>query len=156
MVKKFQQFIHEKPLNEWKGEYFNFLTLNYDVEKAQEMIEKERSKFCDPKGEPWETNLDDYISYVSTMTPEQEKELKAGKAITMKMGVGVDYKHAMEIDEKHLEEPGIWVVDKVNGGEFSMLIDGWHRAYARWKKGMKTMKVYLFSDPKDVKKIRMH
>lgn len=34
MVKKFQQFIHEEPLNEWKGEYFNFLTLNYDVEKA--------------------------------------------------------------------------------------------------------------------------
>ena len=138
-------------VHEWKGEYIE-LDGGIDVEKAQRLIAEHPEKYKD-NGKFITFKLDVLAPYFSTgLTPEQKKTLGEGKPIEIRVvGVSIDTGYADKLTD--LDKPGIWLCDpetKVN-----ILIDGWHRAYERWKKGMKTMQAWLIQDKKTIDAIKL-
>jgi hypothetical protein len=55
----------------------------------------------------------------------------------------IDPAHAATLPQEALESPGIIV--RFAGA--TLLVDGHHRAYRRWRCGEQTMPVYVFDDP---------
>jgi hypothetical protein len=64
--------------------------------------------------------------------------------------IRIDEKYAEKFTDKQLKEPGIWIDD----GRFSLLVDGWHRAYANWKRG-NSWKVYVVTDLDAIAEVRL-
>lgn len=137
-----------------KDQVFTFFSRSYDIKKAYDLIEANPEKYKAENGEFYAFDLANIEKMFSTMTPEDKEKLEKGEKVSISMGVKITYDHAMGISDNDLEEPGVWIVE--DDGDFSILIDGWHRAYARWKKGLKKMKIWVIQDPKDIKQIRLN
>lgn len=132
---------------DYTGETFTFLTRRYNVEKAMNLIRKNPDKYKAPDGTFWEIPIESLKSLMADGVAEE----RDGKKY-YKMGVSVNPEYASKISKEDLEEPGIVVDDD----GFSMLIDGWHRAYRRMKDGEKIINVYVISQPKDLKYIKSY
>ena len=137
IIKLFEHFVRSH------DGMFYFLDRTYDVVKAWKMIEKKPEKFM-PNGEYYEVDLDSLSNYFGGIPLEGEK--------SPSLGVVVDREYAMNIDESVVDIPGIFIKE---GDSFHFLIDGWHRAYRKWKRGDKMMDTYLFEKDSDIKKIRV-
>lgn len=131
-------------------EVFNFFTRTYDIAKAWKMIQANPDKYKAPNGSFYTFDPADIADWFAYISDEDNERLNRGETISIKMGVHIKPEHAMSLTDEELDEPGIWVQESP---EFSILIDGWHRAFANYKKGKKEMKIWVIKDPKDIKKI---
>jgi hypothetical protein len=129
---------------------FRFFSREYDIKEAWKMIEENPAKYKAPDGTFWTFDPSSLEKWFSVMTPEDRESMKQGKTISIRMGVHVDWDKSMALSPEALDEPGIWINE---GKDFSILIDGWHRAFSNYKKGNKEMKIWVISDPKDIKRI---
>lgn len=139
-------------LNERVNEMFEFFARRYDIELADKMIAANPDKYKAPDGTFWTFKLESIKDWFApSMTEEEKIQMHAGKTMSMKMGVSIKREYAANIDNIRLDEPGIWVHDE----NFSLLIDGWHRAFARYEKGLTDMKIWVISDKSDIRKIKI-
>ena len=111
----------------YDDEIFSFMTARFDIELAKRVIRTTPPKMI-------EIPLKDLANAFNFKNIECSL-------------IRVDLNRVADLNEEALEETGIAV--EMLGG--TLLIDGWHRSYARWKKGYKTMKVYCFTDKKVIK-----
>lgn len=130
---------------------FDFFAKEFDINLAENMIFENPTKYKKADGSFNVIELKDLEKWFSCITPSDKEKMKQPGGIKLKLGVSVSYEYAMNLSDNALQEPGIWVIEK----GFSMLIDGWHRAYARWAKGLKDMEIWVISDPEDVEKIKL-
>jgi hypothetical protein len=155
-LKKYSIFERYKPENTTKGESFYFVTRQYDVEKAWDLIRKNPEKYVQEDGSYYELPVDDFYELVSRtfdekgvqVQPDAEREF--GKKYRTKIGVTVKKDVANTITEEELKDPVIFVMD----GDFHMLIDGWKRIYRAKKLGIKSLNCYVIKDESDLKQIR--
>ena len=127
-----------------KDEMFRFLGKSFDIDKAWELINKNPEKYY-YDGELATISIDEIVKLFGGVISDD------GKTKRVRMGVKIDIDYAMSISDDQLNEPGIFVLD----GEFHCLIDGWHRAYKKWKRGDTKMSIYVISDPKSLKYIKI-
>lgn len=116
-----------------KDEVFSFLNLQYDIEKAWKLINDNPQNFMDKDGNLSTINLEELSRHLNL--------------------VRINREYLKEITEEQLEEPGIFIVDKEK--DFNFLIDGWHRAYLKLKRGDKEMKVYTITNVEDINNIKL-
>lgn len=134
-----------------RGQIFTFFSNQFDIDLAEDMIFKNPKKYKKPDGTFYKVELKPLVDMMSINSEERRKEFEKPGVHTMKMGIGVKHEYALTLPDSVLQEPGIWVYYKPK--KFSLLIDGWHRAYARYLKGYKDMEVWLINSLKDIKRI---
>lgn len=128
-MKSYQSYINE--LKSYEKETFRILNIQFDIEKANNLITKNPNKYL-KNGNPVKIDLDDLSSYFNGF-------------------VAINKEYAESIPDDELNIYGIWIEME----DFHFLIDGWHRAYKCWLSGDKTFNAYVIKDPNDIKKITM-
>lgn len=141
---KYKQILYQENLNEKVGEndIFSIFLRRYDVSKAWYLIQKNPEKYLDENGDFYKLELEDLSKYF----PKQIDKNK------IKLGISINKEYALNLTDDELEEPGIFILD--DGLNF--LIDGWHRGYAKWKRGDKDMRIWVIEDKNDIKQIRIY
>jgi hypothetical protein len=103
-----------------KNEKFNFLGAQYDVYKAAKILEKNPRK-------PITVSIKDAMAWVGNE-----------KSIGM---IHINKEYAKTLTKEDMRKPAIGVTN-TDGG---IIIDGWHRIYANYIAGNKTIKVYVLT-----------
>lgn len=146
--KSFSNFILEK-----NKEIFDYGVIRFDVDKAEEIIKKEKLK-------PELIDVKDWMNSIQIKKDSEGNEIwdeetfKKTKSMKISMGTGIDLKKLNSSRVKNaINEPGIIILYKHKTGDiFPILIDGNHRLVQRYLAGKKKMKVYVL-EPEFTKEI---
>lgn len=127
-----------------KDETFTFLSRNYHIGKLWDLLKDDNTLYQEDVLTV--KNLEDLSKFFGGI-----KHVEDGKTY-FSMGVRINQEHADSLTEEDLLTPGIWIFDKTKDENFSLLIDGWHRAYRCWKE-KKEFKVLVIDNQDLIRKI---
>lgn len=142
-MSRFQEYLENYyDMKEDRREVFTFLGHQFDVSLAKRLIREDMEK---PDTEESAIEIA-HIDVDKWSQLFQKKEATGPHSFSIRPGILVNEKHAKT---KKLNRPLI-VIQK---SDLVIIIDGWHRLKKAEIEGVKTLPVYIISDPAMIKRI---
>lgn len=140
---KFQDYLENYyDMKEDRREVFTLYGRQFDVSLAKRLIREDMAK---PDTEESKIEIA-HIDVNKWAQLIQKKEVTGPNSFKIRPGILVNEKHAKT---KKLNRPLI-VIQK---SDLVIIIDGWHRLKKAELEGIKTLPVYIISDPEMIKRI---